>query len=1063
MSEGDGAAKESGQDILESESTNNLLLLEPPLQRDGDCHNIPNGNARAVRRKGATARLHILERERFVGDEISRRTFLKLGATTGAAAAMGFGEKSPDKLIPYVKPPENVKPTAVTIYATTCRECPAGCGLHVTHRNGRVNVVAGNPDHPVNRGGLCPRGHSAVQGLYDPDRLKKVLHRERGGAAKEATWDEAIKAIAARLKEKKGKLWVISDLQTGALAEVLESFSKAFGGEKVIYFEPFNYEAVRAGNLAVFGRAELPDYNLEKCRMIVSFASDFLENGPSPVQASWQFAEARKIRDGQAARFVYVGPRLSMTAANADEFLKVPPGAERWVALAMVKEIIDRGWAKRDISAVRPAVEAFLKASATPSPSGEGGPSGPGEGLRPVIAKLAKQFVEAGTVVALAGPVGATGTTTTETAVAAALLNYATGNVGRIVDFGQPHALGRTATAAELQEVLGRIGSNDMVFVNQANPVYARNDAAEALRRAGMVVYLGTMPDETADVATWVLPVDSPLESWGEFEPTPYVNCLVQSAMTRIYETRGAGDVLMALAKEAGKPLVGERQKGGFEAWVRSRIVQLMNGGEERMLGISEDMYWRESLRRGVYWGEPAPETQEARELDKLKFTPLAAPATTAGTLEFWAWAGTMLHDGRVANRSWLQENPDPTSMVVWGNTVDLHPATARALGVAAGDVVALDPVGVVMRGKLIPVEAPVRVTEDVAEGVAALGFGQGHTALGRNAAGRGANAFRLLREAVGSATFCILVIRKTGRREAPVYTTTTQEQSEREILQWTTLAKLVKMKPGEGDALRLPLPEGYDPQRDMYKARLHQYKEHRWAMVIDLHRCIGCGACAVACYAENNLAVVGEKKVRQGREMAWLRVVPYRREGEAGRMGFLPMLCQQCDAAPCEAVCPVFASVHSDEGLNAQVYNRCIGTRYCSNNCPYKVRRFNWGNVDWAKPLAEQLNPDVTVRTRGVMEKCTFCIQRIRAAEIKAKLAGRAVAEGEIKPACAQSCPTRVFTFGDLLDPKSEVSKLTGGRAGLPGDLRRYHVLEDLNTKPAVTYLRRIIIGDEA
>jgi molybdopterin-containing oxidoreductase family iron-sulfur binding subunit len=304
--------------------------------------------------------------------------------------------------------------------------------------------------------------------------------------------------------------------------------------------------------------------------------------------------------------------------------------------------------------------------------------------------------------------------------------------------------------------------------------------------------------------------------------------------------------------------------------------------------------------------------------------------------------------------------------------------------------------------------------------------------------------------------------ITKTGRREEPVYTTTTQEQSEREILQWATLADLRKMKPGEGDALRLPLPEGYDPKRDMYKARPHQYKEHRWAMVIDLHRCIGCGACAVACYAENNLAVVGEKKVRQGREMAWLRVVPYRREGERGRMGFLPMLCQQCDAAPCEAVCPVFASVHNDEGLNAQVYNRCIGTRYCSNNCPYKVRRFNWGNVNWAKPQDWQLNPDVTVRSRGVMEKCTFCIQRIRAAEIKAKLSGRTVVEGEIKPACAQSCPTRAFTFGDLLDPKSEVSKLTGGRAGLPGDLRRYHVLEDLNTKPAVTYLRRILVEDE-
>jgi molybdopterin-containing oxidoreductase family iron-sulfur binding subunit len=1015
-------------------------------------------------------------RGQVVGEEISRRTFLKLSATTGAAAALGWGEKSPDKLIPYVTPPENVKPTAVTVYATTCRECPAGCGMHVWHRNGRVTKVEGNPDHPVNRGGLCPRGQSAVQGLYDPDRLKKVLRRERGKKETEATWDEAIKAIAARLKEKKGKLWVISDLQTGALAEVLESFAAAFGGEKVIYFEPFNYEAVRAGNAAVFGRAELPDYRLNECRMIVSFAADFLENGPSPVRAAWQFAEARMERFGQMARFVYVGPRLSMTAANADEFLKVSPGAERWVALAMAKEIIDRGWAKRDISAARPAVEAFLKASAVPA------------GVTAAqVAKLAKQFVEAGTAVALAGPAGATGPAATETAMAAALLNFSTGNLtGNFddwmpVNIRRPHALGQTGTEVQLREVFARIGGDDAVIVNQANPVYARNDASAAIGRAGMVVYLGTMPDETAELATWVLPVDSPLESWGDYVPFSDVQSLVQPAMTRLYDTRGAGDVLLALAKEAGKPL---RREGAelaaesFEVWLRGRWDELWNHWGKLFVDDSDfkivegveaapkrDEFWRESLRKGGRCGyEFAGSVEiESRGLDKIKFTPLAAPAVTAGTVEFWAWAGTMLHDGRVANRSWLQENPDPTSMLVWGSTVDLHPATAKALGVEAGDVVGLGE----------GVEAPVRVTEDVVEGVAALGFGQGHTALGRNAAGRGANAFRVIGaiRTVGQAdrgtgenntTFGRLKIIKMGRKESPVYTTTTQEQSERKILQWATVAKLRAMKPGEGDALRLPLPEGYDPKRDMYKARPHQYKDHRWAMVIDLHRCIGCGACAVACYAENNLAVVGEKKVRQGREMAWLRVVPYRREGEAGRLGFLPMLCQQCDAAPCEAVCPVFAAVHNDEGLNAQVYNRCIGTRYCSNNCPYKVRRFNWGNVDWAKPLDWQLNPDVTVRTRGVMEKCTFCIQRIRTAEIRAKLENRAVAEGEIKPACVQSCPTRVFTFGDLLDPKSEVSKLTGGRAGLAGDPRRYHVLEDLNTKPAVTYLRRILMDDE-
>ena len=296
--------------------------------------------------------------------------------------------------------------------------------------------------------------------------------------------------------------------------------------------------------------------------------------------------------------------------------------------------------------------------------------------------------------------------------------------------------------------------------------------------------------------------------------------------------------------------------------------------------------------------------------------------------------------------------------------------------------------------------------------------------------------------------------IKKTGKKLSPVYLATNQQQHQRELMQWVELSELRKMKPGEGDKLILPLPEGYNPEKDLYPP--HEYKNHRWAMVIDLSRCIGCGACTVACNSENNIAVMGEDSSRRWLEMAWLRIIPYRNQENEKRLGFLPMLCQHCDTAPCESVCPVFASVHNDEGLNAQVYNRCIGTRYCSNNCPYKVRRFNWLNVEWQKPLDLQLNPDVTVRVRGVMEKCTFCIQRIQAAEIKAKREHRQVRDGEIEPACLQSCPTRAFTFGDLLDPNSKVSRLTRN------DPRRYHVLEELNTKSAITYLRRIKIDEE-
>ncbi len=375
---------------------------------------------------------------------------------------------------------------------------------------------------------------------------------------------------------------------------------------------------------------------------------------------------------------------------------------------------------------------------------------------------------------------------------------------------------------------------------------------------------------------------------------------------------------------------------------------------------------------------------------------------------------------------------------MAWTGLVDIHPDVAGRLGIATDDVVELS------NGQGT-VQAPARVTEDVAPGVAALAFGQGHTQMGRNADGRGANAFALL----GAGAFGRVSVRRTGRRASPSYEAATRDQHGRHEMQWVALSTVQKMKPGEGDHLIMPLPEGYDPHKDYYAP--HIYPEHRWAMVVDLQRCIGCGACAAACYAENNLAVMGERPVLQGREMAWLKLIPYRDPDRPGRIGFLPMLCQQCDAAPCEPVCPVFAAVHDHEGLNDQVYNRCIGTRYCSNNCPYKVRRFNWFNVERPEPLNLQLNPDVTVRCRGVMEKCTFCVQRIRRAEYRAKREDRPVRDGEIAPACVQTCPTRALVFGDLMNDEAEVTRLTRT------DPRRYHLLEELNTKPAITYLRRI------
>ena len=398
-------------------------------------------------------------------------------------------------------------------------------------------------------------------------------------------------------------------------------------------------------------------------------------------------------------------------------------------------------------------------------------------------------------------------------------------------------------------------------------------------------------------------------------------------------------------------------------------------------------------------------------------------------------------YDGRMANRPWLQEMPDPLSQIVWDNWLEIHPSDAKRLGIKRNDLLQL-------QSRTGEIKLPAHISKGVKPGTVAVPVGQGHSAFGRYAQGQGASPIPLLSgepETDSGALIWLgtrVVVRQTGLKHKLASTSGSDRSHDREIVQTIPLAALQSGREKEARPHHL----------EMYPE--HHHEKHRWGMVIDLNACVGCNACVVACSAENNIPVMGKEQVAYGREMSWIRIQRYD-EGtdEHPDHHFIPMLCQHCDYAPCEPVCPVYATYHNPEGLNAQVYNRCVGTRYCSNNCPYKVRRFNWYTADWPEPLNLQLNPDVTVREMGVMEKCTFCVQRIRGAELEAKDEKREVRDGEIVPACSQTCPTSAIVFGDLNDPKSEVSKMSK-------DPRQYRVLEQLNTKPAITYLKKINVG---
>jgi molybdopterin-containing oxidoreductase family iron-sulfur binding subunit len=1021
---------------------------------------------------------------------MSRRNFLKVLGASSAAGAAGCATDKQQNIYSYVKGEAEQIPGVAVWYSSTCTECTAGCGIQVRTREGRAVKVEGNPRNPIGSGGLCALGQASLQHLYDPDRIRQPLKRVSGVGAtarfEPISWDEASAQVSAALKEslKEGKKRaVLTGEMTGAISELVSEWSSNFSADHVTY-DVLQPVALAKASELVFGVYGIPEYSIDKAEVLLNFGADFLETWVSPVQFARQWADSR--RSAKPVRVIQVEPRLSLSGANADQWLMNKPGTEVRIALAVLKILVESGRGSNLSPEVREQISGLVKGVSVGAVASEAGIE------EQKIVLVAHYLNSAKTSLVIGGGAAAATQDALSLLVAVNLINSVLGNVGATINLSRMRV--PKTSLAKMTKLVGDMDSGNisMVLLHGTNPAFTLPSDygfEYALRKVPLVVSLSSHLDETSKNANLILPSHSGLESWGDVRPFEGHYSLVQPAMAPVFSTRDLGDNLIKLAKAAGKEISGKgisgRSGGAFSPEGFFEYLQESWKAVSRTHGVSSDFatFWLESVERGGFFpgalAEQDPSERVRVKVDKASFAlnfsapefsdPYPAGKSEAGGFELTVmpYPSVKSFDGRAANRPWLQELADPITQLVWNSWAEIHPDTAAKVGVEQGDVITL-------RNFYGEINVPVLVSPYVRQEMVAVPLGQGHQGYGRYA------------QQVGGGNVLSLVAKGASDKAGAAKSGDTKSGDAVALLSTKVRgfrapgrAKLTKLMGSDfqhgRDIARTSLisedstgglttKQSYAHEHSHEIKQMYQQREHpmyEWGMTIDLAACTGCSACVVACYAENNIPVVGAQRISEGREMSWIRIERYydnhgatNTEAPAPEelsVSFLPMMCQHCNNAPCEPVCPVYATYHNEEGLNAMVYNRCVGTRYCSNNCSYKVRRFNWYDYEFPEPLNMQLNPDVTKRIVGIMEKCTFCVQRIVEGKDHAKDEGRMVKDGEVQPACVQSCPTQALTFGNLKDMGSAVVKKRQSA-------RAYKVLDYyVNTQPAVSYLERL------
>ena len=931
-------------------------------------------------------------------DQVSRRNFLKLmGASLALAGLTACSGQLPEKIVPYVEAPEETLPGKSLFFATAMPLGGYASGLLVQSTLGRPTKIEGNPDHPASLGATDSFAQASILTLYDPDRAKSMTN---GGAV--SSWEAFLGDLQPQLEQQRANngtgLRILTETITSpTLASQLETLLAEFPSATWHQYEPINRDNVYAGAELAFGEVVEPVYHFERADVILSLDADFLLTSPGRVRYAHDFADRRRVNEsggGNPNRLCAIESTPTITGASADHRLPLKASQIENFARAIAREL-GIGIASGDETALE-TIPAKWASAVTRDLQAHQGASIviAGDHQPPIVHAIVHA------------------------------INDVLGNVGQTVTYIDPVATNPANQTESLRELVSAMqgGQVEMILILGGNPVFnapADLNFVEALNQVNFRVHLGLYEDETSEHCQWHIPESHYLEVWGDARAYDGTATIMQPLIEPLYDSRSAHELLAAL--------LGQADSSGHD--IVKEFWANQNNASENFEEI-----WQTALHDGVVADTAfAPRTVVLQpDFDSQ------GPIETANeALEIIFRPDPSIWDGRFANNGWLQELPKPLTKLTWDNAALISPITAERLGLANNDLVDLD-----YRGQVV--QAPLWLMPGHAEDSITVYLGYGRTRAGTVGTGAGFNAY-ILRTADTPWFGSALNIRATGEKYQLASTQNHHSLDGRDLLRVGTVEQF-EVEPNFVHDM-----DSHSEEISLYPK--FEYNNNAWGMSVDLNACNGCNACVMACQAENNIPIVGKSQVLNGREMHWIRLDRYY-QGEPANPEIYqqPVMCMHCENAPCEVVCPVAATVHDHEGLNVMVYNRCIGTRYCSNNCPYKVRRFNflqYSDLE-SESLKLQRNPNVSVRTRGVMEKCTYCVQRISAARIIAKKEGREIRDGEVVTACQAACPTQAIVFGNINDPNSQVAKLKASQLN-------YGMLNELNTNPRTTYLAKL------